>query len=82
MILKYNVRYFDEIEEGSAESKGLVSGADEMACLKEIEAYYGRLNIEKFSFEYFLEESIQNIIPCEEINLEDLEDVFERKTNV
>lgn len=69
MIVKYEVKYWDDFDGGEVEDSGVVCGVNEAECISNLYHYYGKDSVNKFSIE-FLENTDDNILTKE--NLEEL----------
>lgn len=69
MIVKYEVKYWDDFDKEEVEDSGVVCGENEAECISSLYHYYGKDNVNKFSIE-FLENTDDNILTKE--NLEEL----------
>lgn len=70
MILKYKVKFFDELDEndGILEESGVVSGEDYNAVFRTLQEFYGKDNITETTLEE-LEDTEFGIIPEDQIKL-------------
>lgn len=76
MIVKYEVRYWDEVEKKELDEKGLVAGADETSCINNIKKWYGKDNVSKFSIEYFLDVDAEDIFAFNAYTKEELKNIL------